>query len=127
MHDEYFEGILQLRDPRDEIIKYIKTTVDKRENVRISKEKNVKGGVDLFFSSQKFMLGLGVKLQKRFGGDMKISKKLHTRDKQRSKDIYRGYLYFRPSKYKKDDIINHRGDKIKVISAQKEISPVYVF
>ena len=120
-HDEYFEGVLQLRDPNDEVIRFIKDLFEKKEKVWIAKEKKVRGGIDFYVSSQKFLRGLGHKLQERFGGEMKNSRKLHTRDKNTQKDLYRAFLLFRPSKYKKGDIITHRGDKIQVISAVKEI------
>jgi len=94
-HDKYFEGILQLRDPNKEVKDFIKELFDSRESVWISDIKKVRGGFDYYVSSQKFLRGLGNKLQEKFGGEMKNSRKLHTRDKQTSKDLYRAYLYFR--------------------------------
>lgn len=120
-HAEYFEGVLQLRDPNTEVIEFIHELFTKREYAFISKELKVRGGIDFYVSSQKYLRGLANVLQGKFGGDIKISRRLHTRDKQSSKDLYRCYLMFRPSKYQKGDIIKYNGEDIKIISAVKEI------
>ena len=51
-HPEYYEGILQLRDCSDEIINWVRKTVEKEKRAKISKDKKVKGGRDLYFSDQ---------------------------------------------------------------------------
>lgn len=122
-HQDYFEGVLQLRDPRKEIKQYIRKIFSdaKRPDVWISKEEKVRGGIDFYVSSQKFLRGLGHKIQDKFGGEIKNSRKIHTRDKQSGKDLYRAFLLFRPSKYVKGQVIEYRGEKIKIISAVREI------
>ena len=51
---------------------------------------------------------------------MKISSKLHTRNKQ-GKDLYRVNVLFKFSKYKKGDIVSVRGDEVRLIGVGKKI------
>ncbi len=95
-HSGYWEAILQLRPPTDEIMRFIKNQMKKRPAVAITKVQEQKTGVDLYFTSQKFTRGLGPKLKKAFGGVLIISKKLHTRDRQTSRDLFRATVLFRP-------------------------------
>ena len=120
-HANYFEGILQLREFEKEHRDYIVALFESRPDAEITREEKVRNGVDFYVTSQKFLRGLGHKLQEKFGGEIKNSRKLHTRDKSTQKELYRAYLMFRPSKYKKGDIVVHRGEKIEIISATKEI------
>ncbi len=100
---QYYEGILQLRGPSDEVIAFIISQVKAAKGVFISKELKAGNGLDLYFSSARFLLGLGKKLQARFGGELKTSRKIHTRDKQKSRDVYRvSVLYVTPRIMKGD-------------------------
>jgi len=64
---------------------------------------------------------LGNRLQQRFGGQITVSTKLHTRHRQTSKELYRVNVLFRMPKFKKGDIIEYKGDKIKIISMHKKV------
>lgn len=117
---QYYEGILQLRDPSKEIIRFIKNQV-KKEDVFIGKEVKLRNGYDYYISSQKFLRNLGKKLQKSFKGELKVNYRLFSRDRQTSKNIYRVNVFFRVFKYKRGDTIEFRGDKLRVISIGKDV------
>ena len=94
---EYFEGILQLRNPDKEVIKFIRNQVKKQfdKGIFINKEVNTKNGIDFYLTSKRFLRTLGNKLNKQFKGELKISPQLFSRNKQTSKDIYRINVLFR--------------------------------
>lgn len=121
MHQDYYEGILQLRNPNEEAIEFIKNQVKKRTNVFIAKEQKVNNGIDFYISSQKYLQTIGKKLKKHFRGELKISSRLHTKNRQTSKNVYRVNILFRLAKCNIGDILNFRGDKIKILKMGKKI------
>lgn len=118
---DYFEGILQLRNIDNEVIEFTLKEIEKNENTFIAKIKKVTNGVDIYISPQKSLRSLGNKLQNHFGGQLIVSKKLHTKSRVTSKDLYRVNMLFRLPKFKKGDIIEYKGDKIKIISVHKKV------
>jgi NMD protein affecting ribosome stability and mRNA decay len=118
---QYFEGTLQLRNPTQEIIDFVADAVDKRGNVWIAKTKKVKNGIDLYLSSNKFLREIGRKLKSRFGGQLITSRSLFSQDHMTSKRVYRGCVLFRHYDVKIGDVIDVRGDKIKVLSLGNDI------
>lgn len=92
---EYYESILQLRPYDKKILNYVKKRVEKRKDVFISKEVKLKKGIDLYLTSNKFALILGKKLKKAFKGEVKISRKLFSRNKLTSKRLWRVTVCFR--------------------------------
>ena len=117
---DYYQGILQLRDINDEILNFVRNQVKKRGDAAITKAVRLDNGVDLYITSQKFIRMLGKKLKESFGGELKITSKLHTRSRH-GKDLYRVNVLFRLSKYKKGDVVSVRGDKLRLISIGKKI------
>jgi nonsense-mediated mRNA decay protein 3 len=93
--NQYFEAVIQLRPFDEEVMRFIENQVKKRKDVFISKVEKLKTGVNLYISSQRFARSLGQKMKKSFKGELKITKTLHTRDKLRSKDLYRATILFR--------------------------------
>ena len=117
---DYYQGILQLRDVNDEILNFVFNQIKKRNDVTITKTVKFSNGLDLYITSQKYIRVLGKKLKDSFGGELKISSKLHTRNKQ-GKDLYRVNVLFKFSKYKKGDIVSVRGDEVRLIGVGKKI------
>lgn len=120
INPQYFEGVLQLRNPNKEIIRFVKNQVSESGEF-ISKEVKLKNGYDYYVSSQKFLRNLGKKLQKSFNGELKVNYRLYSRDRQTSKSIYRINVFFRVSKYRKGETIDFKGDKLKVVSVGKDV------
>lgn len=121
-HDKYFEGVLQLRNPTDELIRFVFNLVDSRKNVAITKEVKHKDGVDYYFTSQKYLQIVGKRLKSSFPGEYKLSSSLHTRDSQHNKDLYRINILFRYYKVKKGQIITYNGEKYKVIRSGDKLT-----
>ena len=120
-HQDYFEGILQLRNIDNEVIEFAVKEIEKNENAYIAKVKKVTNGMDIYVSPQKLLRSLGNKLQNRFGGQLTVSTKLHTRSKETSRDLYRVNMLFRIPNFKKGDIIDYKGDKIKIVAMHKKV------
>ncbi len=106
VRSEYYEAIMQLRPNNEELIKFVLSKIKERKNVFISKSIKLKAGVDIYLSDQRFARALGKKLKRSFKGKLILSRKLHTRDRQSSKDIYRVTVCFRLSEEKQPIEIN---------------------
>ena len=119
--DNYFEGILQLRNTCTDVLDFAIMEIKKNDPEGISKVKLVANGFDVYVKKQRFLRSLGTKLQKKFHGQILISKRLHTRSRETSRDLYRVNLLFRPSPFKRGDIIDYKGDKIIVLAVHKKI------
>ena len=117
---DYYQGILQLRDINSEVLSFVYNHVKKRGDVAITRTIKLEKGVDLYLTSQKFITILGKKLKDSFGGQLKISSKLHTRSRS-GKDLYRVNALFRLSKYKNGDVVFVRGDKVRLIRLGRKI------
>lgn len=122
MHDGYFEGILQLRNPDDEITNFILKEMGKRKNVLITKQTKVGDGLDLYFTDQHFLQNLGKKLSHRFCGELKISQKIFTRNRQTSRDVYRVNVFFRYIPLKIGSVVKVRGEDFKVMKLGTKVT-----
>lgn len=120
-HRDYFEGILQIRNPNKELLDWIRNRVLAQKRAFISKEKTVKNGIDLYMSSQHYLQNLGKQLQEKFKGILKTSKRLHTVDKVTSKLLYRVNVLFKPFPYKRGDIITLYGEQVQIMQIGKRV------
>ena len=101
--DNYFEAVIQLRPYDEEVYLFIEKEIKKRkDNVYISKIVELKSGIDIYISSQKFARTLGPRIKKRFDGELKMTRTIHTRYKLKSRNVYRATVLFR-RKYKEED------------------------
>ena len=116
----YYQGILQLRDVSDEVMDFVYSQIQKRPDVAVTRTAKLDNGKDLYMTSQKFIRILGKKLRESFGGELKVSSKLHTRNRQ-GRDLYRINVLFRPLKYKRGDIVLIRGDEVKLLQIGNRI------
>ena len=116
----YYQGILQLRDASDDVMDFVYSQIQKRPDVAVTRTAKLDNGKDLYITSQKFIRILGKKLRESFGGELKVSSKLHTRNRQ-GRDLYRINVLFRPLKYKRGDIVLVRGDEVKLLQVGNRI------
>ncbi len=136
---QYFEGVLQLRHPTEQILDFVYAQIQKDGRAHIAKEKVLKNGIDLFLSSQHYLQALGKKLKEKFGGVMVVSCRIQTCSHLTSKDLYRVSVLFIPLKVTKGDtvkiheelwkilIINNQIQLQNVVSGQKRwFKPEYV-
>lgn len=105
-HKDYFQAILQLRPKDAKVYEFVIDRIKERNNVSISKEVNLKTGVDIYINDQRFTRALGKKLKRSFKGKLVSSRKLHTRDRLSSKDIYRVTVCFRLNEEKQKSEVN---------------------
>ena len=119
--NDYFEGILQIREGNKELLKWIHNRIISDGKARVAKEKIVKNGVDIYISDQHYLQNLGRKIQDSFSGILKTSKRLHTVDKMTSKHLYRVTVLFKVLPFKRGDIVEMHGEKVQILSIGKRI------
>ncbi len=117
MHNQYFQGILQLRNANDEAIKAVE-----KYHEYISKKMRIKDGFNYYFTSNKILRKVAKGLKNRFGGILKESPRLYSRDRQTQKAIYRLNILFRLFDFKKNDIIAFDNRMVKIKNIAKKIS-----
>lgn len=120
---DYFEGVLQLRNIDDNILDFTDNYL-KKNKVFVSKEKKQKKGFDFNISNKNKIKQLALLLQKKFGGIIKISPTLHTRDKQTSKNVYRVNVYYEAPDYKLGDVVKVENKLIFVKRMGKTITGI---
>ncbi len=101
-----YEAILQLRGTNEkveEMQNYVETHL--KENVRITKIKAVKTGVDIYLNSRRFANSVSRALNKAFGGIIGINKKLYSVNHLTSKKVYRTSILFRAFPFSPGDVI----------------------
>jgi len=97
-NNQYFVSIVQLRPFNQEVLDYVKKKIQEDGNIFISKEVELKTGIDLYLNSNRFAIALGKMLKKRFKGTVTLSRSLYSRDKQTMKLLYRVTVCFRLQK-----------------------------
>jgi len=124
----YFEGILQLRDVDEEVVDYAVDGAMKQNQrgIFITKKLKVRNGFDIYLTKRGYIHELARELLNKFGGETKASKKLFSRDKQRSRDIYRINVLFRQSKFRKGDILNIDGELFKVKKIDRNLTVINI-
>jgi NMD protein affecting ribosome stability and mRNA decay len=100
----YYEGILQLRGKDiTQALALVKSSL--QEGVFINKIVEHKQGVDLYLTSKNFLHKISKILNDNFGGEVLFSKRIFSRDKMTSKDIWRVSVLFRLWDFGLGDII----------------------
>ena len=76
----YFEAVLQLRNPRPEIIKFIEDRIEskKAKGIFLTDKKKEGDGLDFYLTNKTYAVHLGRLLQDNFFGILKISVRLFT-------------------------------------------------
>jgi NMD protein affecting ribosome stability and mRNA decay len=120
-HAQYFEGVLQLRNPSKEVMQFVEDACAER-HVFITNRVPQPNGIDLYLTSQRFLHTLSNRLARQFTGELKVSPQLFSRDSQTSKNIYRLNVLFREFKVRTGDVLEIRGRKLKITSIGANIS-----
>lgn len=115
---QYFEGVLQLRSVPDDILKAVREELRKRssEGVHLTGEEEAKDGVDLYVTSGRFLRSFVRELQKRYGGEVKLTAKLFSRDKQTGKELFRVMALIRFPPFRPGDVVSLDGRPVLVSS-----------
>ncbi|MBI4450349.1 hypothetical protein HY642_00095 [Candidatus Woesearchaeota archaeon] len=118
-HAQYFEGILQLRNETEELVEYVLNRVAQEGKAAVVKVKKVRGGVDLYFSSQHYLQNFGKHLKQRFSGELKVSSRLHTRSRVTGKEVHRVTVLFRLLPFRPGDILKTEDGNLQVMSVDR--------
>ncbi len=121
-NSEFYTGILQVRntkDNTDKIDSLVNKAVSDTKSV-VTKRQVVKNGIDYYVSSMRALRRASRCLQERFGGEVTFNEKLFTRDKQRSKDVYKVNTLVKLSNFKRFDVLTD-GKRIIML---KSMSPL---
>ncbi len=94
-HSNYYEAIIQLRPYDEKLVNFVLKRIKDRENVNIVKEVQLKTGIDFYLTDQRFARSLGKGLKRHFKGKLILSRKLHTRNRMTSRNVYRVTVCFR--------------------------------
>src|SRR3989338_2464280 len=122
---EYFEGRIQIRHVGNEQFsaakQLVRDLIKPRNDVFITKEEPLDNGIDFFISSQKYVQNIGAELYKKFGGELTVTSKLFSRNKQTSKDLFRVDVLLRLPEFNIGDIIfiNHKLIKVTAMHEKK--------
>ena len=119
-HEKYFEATLQLRFIDQQIVQFVTDDIEKH-GIKVSKEKSLQYGIDISVDSRKYAQQLGKLLQQTFGGMLKVTARLFTRDRQSSKEVYRITVLFKQFPYKKGDTFQYKGLPYVVKSASTDV------
>lgn len=119
-HSGYFEAILQLRNPSQKLVNFVEKELE-RKNIKVAKVEEVKNGLDYYLPDSKLTQNLGRELQKRFGGILKVSRKLHTVSKETSKRVYRLTVLFRKPDFEIGDVIHYKDRDYRINDLGKQV------
>jgi len=119
---QYFEGIIQLRNQdnsdfsnvRDFILNEVEK--ERKRGIFVTAEKEVKGGIDFYVTSQKYLQQLAQKVFKKFGGELKVNVQIFTRNRQTSKEVYRVNALIKLPAFSRNDILKIKNNLIKIKS-----------
>lgn len=118
-----FNGILQLRNPTEEMVSFVETEIRKGADrgCYCNKETEVTNGIDYNITSAQFTRELGRKLRDKYGGELIETAKLVSRSKETSKDLFRITMMFRYPKFNKGDIIDYKGRQVRVLNLSGKV------
>jgi NMD protein affecting ribosome stability and mRNA decay len=118
----YFEGILQIRSRKNEIISLIKDEIlKKQDNYDLKSISITQFGFDVKFRSiQKVRKHVNEFLEK-FGGNYDFSTQLFSRNNLTSKDILRTNIRYTAPSFSKGEIIKTDDNFFKVISVKNKV------
>ncbi len=119
-HADYFEGTLQVRNEDEASTAFITAYVAKH-GARITKTQREGHGTNYFLTSKAVVLHLAKALQERYGGLMKTSRTLFSRNRQRSKDIYRATAFIELPPFTEGAVISQAEKPLLVLERGKRI------
>ncbi len=122
MHKYYYEAVLQLRNPSEEAVNQLERSL---KGV-LAKVEKVRGGFDFYVQDKKRAGNAAKSLVERLGGFLKVSRKLHTLDKQTSKPVYRLNYSVRLPSYRKGDFLAVGGEVLRVKQMGKKVKCVNI-
>ncbi len=117
----YFEGILQVRNTRENVREYIQKYVQKNQ-ILINKQTHKEKESDYFFVDKRKMQPLAQKLIRNFGGQIDANAQLFSHNKQTSKDIYRVNVLVTIPDFQEKDVIIYDNKTLLITGLGKIIT-----
>lgn len=120
---QYYEGVLQLRNAGEEVRDAVKSELAKcsLKGVHLTKEKEVKGGVDYYITSGTFLRSFATDLHNRYGGELKLTARLFSRDRLTSREVYRVMALIRLPDFTRGEVMGIDGRVIRVTSIERTV------
>jgi NMD protein affecting ribosome stability and mRNA decay len=103
----YFEGILQLRNARDDVKEYI-SNYCKKNKVYVNKLIDKGKEVDYYFVKKNELQPIGLKLMRNFGAEIESNARLFSKNRLTSKDIYRLSVLVTIPKFTVGDVVEYK-------------------
>jgi nonsense-mediated mRNA decay protein 3 len=118
----YFEAVLQVRPPErgneelvEQAAEIVRSEVDRAaDEVFVSKEESMHGGVDFYLSSKGAGKSIAKLLQSRFGGEVTTSSRLQ--GQKDGRDVYRMTFLFRFPAFGLGSVLKLAGKLFQVVS-----------
>ena len=117
---QYFEGTLQVRNETRESVKFLKEYL-KHTSATIAKEEREKNGTDYYLTVKAEVERTARALQERFGGAIRSSARLFSRNKMTSKDIYRVTWFVELPPFAAGDVVQVDEAVLMVLELGKRI------
>ena len=112
---EHFKAIIQLRGESEKVDKALNFTLKLAENILskrekdkeafITKIKRTRGGIDIYFGSSRIARMITYKLRDDLGAKIVETRKIISKDRQTSKNIYQQTFSVRLLPFKKGDLL----------------------
>lgn len=120
---QYFEGTLQVRNETPQRKEKLKSIVKRftQTGFAINKSIEHKNGTDYEVTDKQRMHQLANELHGQFGGILKETRTLVTRDKQRSRDVFRDTVLLEYPPFDKGDVIIDEKRVLQVVQLGRKI------
>lgn len=121
---DYFEGVLQVRhyqpDHHKHIIDYIRNEISKQADKGgfLNDVEEIDGGMDFMVTNQNLLPSLARKVVREFGGEVKITAKLYTLDKQTSHEVFRSVVRINLPEFLNGEVLEINHQLYKVLSSK---------
>ena len=125
---EYFEGILQLRGAKKEVLQkahdFVLADIEVAGNkgIFITKWDEVVGGVDYYYTRQQYLPIIMNKLAHKFGAVGKTHPELFSKNRQTSKDVYRVNASVRLPEYELGTVIRYHKKIYQIFKIAKQVT-----
>ncbi len=116
----YFQGTLQVRNETPERVKFLKEYL-KNVDSTPAKEEKQGSGHDYYLTSKTTVERAARALQEQFGGLVKSSARLFSRNHQTSKEIYRTTWFIELPPFKKGDALKREEAVLLIIELGKRV------
>jgi NMD protein affecting ribosome stability and mRNA decay len=118
---QYYEGILQVRNTREEIKKHIQNYLQKNK-IPINDMVDKENSTDYYFVQKNKIQTVANNIIKNFSGHLDINEQLFSRNHLTSKDIYRINALLTIPIFKQKDVVKINDEAIQITNLAKEIS-----